>query len=103
MFQSQLINDEFERIRGVTGEHTLVQCARVRIEFEGHTFDKVVAVANKEMVSDKVLFAVPLDKGKTRDLLLGFVPGPTPIGTGHSGVTPDTQTPEESGATETES
>ncbi len=41
----------FERIRGVTGEPTLVQCARVPIEFEGHTFDKVVAVANKEMVS----------------------------------------------------
>ncbi len=99
VYESQLV-DEFETIRGVTGEPTLVQCARVPVEFEGQSFEKLVAVANGHMISDKVLFAVPLDKGKARDLLLGAVPESKPSGTGHSDDTSDAQTSGNPGATE---
>ncbi len=42
VYEYQLL-DEFETIRGVTGEPTLVQCARVPMEFEGQSFEKLVA------------------------------------------------------------
>ncbi len=55
MFASQLL-DEFELVRGVAGSPVKVQCAKVPIQFEGKEYMQRVAVANKELVNECVLF-----------------------------------------------
>ncbi len=59
-------------------------------------------MANKEMINDKALFAVPLSQSKARDLLLDAVIGSRKSVTGHSDDTSDIQPPaSQTGATET--
>ncbi len=53
------LTGQVETVRGVTGEPTLVQCAKAPIEFEGRTFEKVVAVANGKLSAIKCCSQCP--------------------------------------------
>ncbi len=68
-----------------------VQCADVPFEFEGHQFTQRVAVANKDLINDRVLIAVPLVVDQARRLFLGAVDGSNTPETEHSGDIPDSQ------------
>ena len=66
----------------------LVFASQLLDEFEGKEYMQRVAVANKELVNECVLFAVPLAECQARQLFLGAVSAEA----GHSGDTPDSQT-----------
>ncbi len=90
VYSHQLV-DQVEHVKGVSGLPVEVQCADVPFEFEGRQFTRRVAVANKDLINDRVLFAVPLVVDQPRHLFLGAVDGSNTPETEHSGDTPDSQ------------
>ncbi len=64
VYEHQLV-DQFERVKCVSGEPVLIQWADVPFEYKGCQFTQRVAVANQNLISDRVLFAVPLEESTT--------------------------------------
>ncbi len=88
---SHQLVDQMERVKGVSGLPVEVQCADVPFEFEGRQFTQRVAVANKDLINDRVLFAVPLVVDQARCLFLGAVDSSNTPETKHSGDIADSQ------------
>ncbi len=87
---SQLL-EEYETIRGVAGGPVKAQCARVPIRFEGRQYVSRVVVANRDLLNDNVLFAVPLKGSTARQLFLDAALEADTSGAGQSGDAPDVQ------------
>ncbi len=91
VYEKQMLDDWVKEVKAATGAPVTLQLAEVPFVFEDKEFVEEVAVARTDMVADKVLFAVPMDRCMARDLLLGAVACSKSPVTGHSGDTPDTQ------------
>ena len=86
--ECQMIN-EWEIIQGVAGKPVRAQCATVNLSLEGRSFTQRVVVANRDLLTDCVLFAIPLTPTDAKRLLLGAVSETETSGA--ENVIPDTQ------------
>ncbi len=92
VYENQILPDTIE-VRGATGVPVTLCTAVVDFDIEGRIFEQKVAVAQRGMLNNKVLFSVPMDSSMAKSLLLGAAPLliKTESGVGQSGDTPDTQ------------
>ncbi len=90
VYACQLL-DEYDTIRSVAGGPGRAQRAVIPIKFEGKEYTHKVVMANKELLNDSVLFAVPLKEKTARQLFLDAAVEADTSGAGQSGDAPDIQ------------